>query len=91
MPDKYATTTYATPTIRRKRKGKQDPRHKDYRNKADVVSFLDGYAETSNSKELNPIMAHSYINFAHNGLWHINPTTSISNGINPNTSINPNQ
>ena len=33
MPDKYATTTYATPIIR-KRKGKQDPRHKDYRNKA---------------------------------------------------------
>ena len=87
MPDRYTTTTYATPTIRRRRKGKQDPRHKDYRNKADVVSFLDGYAETSNSNELNPLMAHSYINFKHNGMWHINPTTSISNGISPNTPI----
>ena len=87
MPDRYTTTTYATPTIRRKRKGKQDPRHKDYRNKADIVSFLDGYAETSNSNELNPLMAHSYINFKHNGMWHINPTTSISNGISPNTPI----
>ena len=87
MPDKYTTTTYATPTIRRRRKGKQDPRHKDYRNKADIVSFLDGYAETSNSNELNPLMAHSYINFKHNGMWHINPTTSISNGISPNTPI----
>ena len=87
MPDKYTTTTYATPTIRRKRKGKQDPRHKDYRNKADIVSFLDGYAETSNSNELNPLMAHSYINFKHNGMWHINPTTKISNGINPNTPV----
>jgi hypothetical protein len=87
MPDKYTTTTYASPTIRRKRKGKQDPRHKDYRNKADIVSFLDGYAETSNSNELNPLMAHSYINFKHNGMWHINPTTSISNGINPNSPI----
>ena len=82
MPDKYTTTTYATPTIRRKRKGKQDPRHKDYRNKADIVSFLDGYAETSNSNELNPLMAHSYINFKHN-----TPTTKMSNGINPNTPV----
>jgi hypothetical protein len=87
MPDKYATTTYATPTIKRRRKGKQDPRHKDYRNPADVVCILDGNAETSNSKELNPIMAHSYINFAHNGLWHLHPTTEISNGFNPNSSI----
>jgi len=37
MPDKYAATTYATPTIKRRRNGKQDPRHKDYRNPADVV------------------------------------------------------
>ena len=87
MPDRFSSTTYATPTIRRKRKGKQDPRHKDYRNKADIVSFLDGYAETSNSNELNPLMAHSYINFKHNGMWHINPTTKISNGISPNTPI----
>ena len=87
MPDKYTTTTYATPTIRRKRKGKQDRRHKDYRNKSDIVSFLDGYAETSNSNELNPLMAHSYINFKHNGMWHIRPTTKISNGISPNTPV----
>jgi hypothetical protein len=84
QPDKYATTTYATPTIKKKRKGAQNPRRLDYRNPNDVVSLLDGYAETSNLKELNPLMAHSYINFAHNGLWHLHPTTRISNGINPN-------
>ena len=87
MPDKYTSTTYATPTIKRRRKGKQDPKRLDYRNPSDVVSMLDGYAETSNLKELNPLMAHSYINFAHNGLWHLHPTTRISNGINPNTAI----
>ena len=84
MPDKYATTTYATPTIKPRRKGKQDQRHKDYRNPNDVVSMLDGYAETSDLKEINPLLAHSYINFAHNGKWHLHPTTRISNGINPN-------
>ena len=52
-----------------------------------LVSFLDGYAETSNSNELNPLMAHSYINFKHNGMWHIRPTTKISNGISPNTPV----
>ena len=87
MPDKCTSTTYATPTIKRRRKGKQDPKRLNYRNPSDVVSMLDGYAETSNLKELNPLMAHSYINFAHNGLWHLHPTTKISNGINPNTSI----
>ena len=87
MPDKYTSTTYATPTIKRRRKGKQDPKRLDYRNPSDVVSMLDGYAETSNLKELNPLMAHSYINFAHNGLWHLHPTTKISNGVNPNTAI----
>ena len=75
MPDKYTSTTYATPTIKRRRKGKQDPRRLDYRNPSDVVSMLDGYAETSNLRELNPLMSHSYINFAHNGLWHLHPTT----------------
>ena len=37
-PNKYSTTTYATPTIKPKRKGKQDPRHMDFRNKNDIVS-----------------------------------------------------
>ena len=54
MPDKYTSTTYATPTIKRRRKGKQDPKRLDYRNPSDVVSMLDGYAETSNLKEPNP-------------------------------------
>jgi hypothetical protein len=87
MPDKYTSTTYATTTIKRRRKGKQDPKRLDYRNPSDVVSMLDGYAETSNSKELNPLMSHSYIKFAHNGLWHLHPTTKISNGISPNEPI----
>ena len=87
MPDKYTSTTYATPTIKRRRKGKQDPKRLDYRNPSDAVSMLDGYAETSNLKELNPLMSHSYIKFAHNGLWHLHPTTKISNGISPNEPI----
>ena len=87
QPDKYATTTYATPTIKKKRKGAQNPRRLDHRNPNDVVSLLDGYAETSNLKELNPLMSHSYIKFAHNGLWHLHPTTKISNGINPNQPL----
>ena len=87
MPDRFTSTTYATPTIKRRRKGKQNPKRLDYRNPADVVSILDGYAENSNLKELNPLMAHSYINFAHNGLWHLHPTTQISNGIHPNQPI----
>ena len=62
QPHKYNTTTYATPTIKRKRHGKQDPRRLDYRNPTDVVSILDGYAVTSDLKEMNPLMSHSYIN-----------------------------
>ena len=87
QPDKYATTTYATPTIKKKRKGAQNPRRLDYRNPNDVVSLLDGDAETINLKDFNPLMAHSYINFGHNGLWHLHPTTKISNGINPNQPL----
>ena len=85
MPDRYTSTTYATPTTKRKRKGKQNSKRHDYRNSSDVVSMFDGYAETSNLKEPNPLMAHSYINFAHTGSWHLHPTTKISNGINPNS------
>ena len=84
QPNRFATTTYATPTIKPKRKGKQDPRRLDYRNKNDIVSALDGYAITNDSGEFNPLMAHSYIGFEGNGLYNINPGTKISNGIRPN-------
>ena len=87
MPERFATTTYATPTIKPRRKGKQDPKRLDLRNPNDVVSLLDGYAETSNWNEINPLLAHSYINFSHQGKWHLHPTTKISNGINPNHPI----
>ena len=86
-PIRFATTTFATPAIKKKRKGKQDPRRLDFRNPSDPVSMLDGYAETSDWKELNPLLAHSYINFAHQGMWHLHPTTKISSGINPNHPI----
>ena len=46
-PNKYQTTAYATPAVKPKRKGKQDPRHRDFRNPNDPVSMLDGYAITS--------------------------------------------
>ena len=87
QPNKFATTTYATPTIKPRRKGKQDPRRIDLRNPNDVVSMLDGYAETSSFSDWNPIIAHTYKNFEGQGMWHIRPTTRISNGINPNTAI----
>ena len=87
MPDRFSSTTYATPTIKRKRKGKQDPRRLDYKNRGDVVAMLDGYAEVSDFKELNPLVAHTYLNFAHNGKWNLHPTTSIDNGFNPNQPL----
>ena len=87
MPDRFSSTTYATPTIKRKRKGKQDPRRLDYKNRGDVVAMLDGYAEVSDFKELNPLVAHTYLNFALNGKWNLHPTTSIDNGFNPNQPL----
>eukprot|EP00438_Fugacium_kawagutii_P024635 Skav212835 [mRNA] locus=scaffold2466:221373:224323:+ [translate_table: standard] len=66
QPNRFSTTTYATPTVKPRRKGKQDPRHKDYRNPNDIVSMLDGYAETSDFKDFNPIIAHTFKNFEGN-------------------------
>ena len=86
-PNKYQTTTYATPAVKPKRKGKQDPRHRDWRNPNDPVSALDGYAITSDLNEPNMITSHDFKHFAGNGLWHIRPTTTISNGFNPNSPI----
>ena len=84
FPNRFETTTYATPAVKPKRKGKQDPRHRDWRNPNDVVSALDGYAITSNFDDPNPLTAHGYMNFAGNGLIRVNPSTNISNGIRPN-------
>ena len=84
QPNKYSTITYATPTIKPKRKGKQNPRHKDFRNPADVVSALDGYAITSDFPEPNPIKAHSFNNFSGIGPFDMHPSTTVSQGFNPN-------
>ena len=84
QPNKFESTTYATPAVKPKRKGKQDPRRRDFRNPNDVVSALDGYAITSSFDDPNPLTAHGYMNFAGNGLIRINPSTRISNGFNPN-------
>ena len=73
QPNKFETTTYATPAVKPKRTGKQDPRRRDYRNPNDPVSVLDGYAITSSFDETNPIVAHGFANFAGNGLIRINP------------------
>ena len=75
FPNRFQTTTYATPAVKPKRKGKQDPKHKDYRNPNDPVSMLDGYAITSDYNEPNMITSHGFKNFAGNGLYHIRPTT----------------
>eukprot|EP00438_Fugacium_kawagutii_P036448 Skav213609 [mRNA] locus=scaffold1971:127708:131034:+ [translate_table: standard] len=69
QPNRFHTTTYATPTIKKKRHGKQDPRRIDLRNPTDVVSILDGYAITSDLKEPNPLMSHSYINWEGQGQY----------------------
>ena len=84
FPNKYETTVYATPAVKPKRKGKQDPRHRDFRNPNDPVSILDGYAITSSFDDPNPIVSHGFSNFAGNGLIRIRPSTNISNGFNPN-------
>ena len=84
QPNRFETTTYATPAVKPKRKGKQDPRRRDWRNPNDVVSALDGYAITSSFDDPDPLTAHGYMNFAGNGLIRGNPSTSISNGIRPN-------
>ena len=84
FPNKYETTTYATPAVKPKRKGKQNPKHRDWRNPNDPVSVLDGYAITSDFNDTNPLVAHGFQNFAGNGLIRIRPSTNISNGINPN-------
>ena len=84
FPNRFETTTYATPAVKPKRKGKQDPRHRDWRNPNDPVSALDGYAITSNFDDPNPLVAHGFSNFAGNGLIRIHPSTRISNGIRPN-------
>ena len=84
QPNRFETTTYATPAVKPKRKGKQDPRRRDWRNPNDPVSILDGYAITSSFDDPNPIVSHGFANFAGNGLIRIRPSTNISNGINPN-------
>ena len=88
QPNRFATTTYATPAIKPRRKGKkQHPRRLDYRNPNDIVSMWDGYAETSDFSDWNPIIAHTYKNFEGTGMFHIRPTTHISNGIQPNEAL----
>eukprot|EP00438_Fugacium_kawagutii_P011312 Skav205067 [mRNA] locus=scaffold142:350785:354358:- [translate_table: standard] len=66
QPNRFSTTTYATPTIKPRRKGKQNPKRLDYRNPNDVISMLDGYAETSDFKDWNVLVAHTYKNFEGN-------------------------
>ena len=84
FPNRFETTTYATPAVKPKRKGKQNPKHRDYRNPNDPVSVLDGYAITSSFNDPNPLVSHGFSNFAGNGLIRIRPSTRISNGFNPN-------
>eukprot|EP00438_Fugacium_kawagutii_P017939 Skav236599 [mRNA] locus=scaffold3534:80688:83717:- [translate_table: standard] len=63
QPNRFNSTTYATPTIKKKRHGKQDPKRLDFRNPHDIISILDGYAETSNFQGINPLIQHSYKQF----------------------------
>ena len=81
---KFATTSYATPAIKKKRHGKQNPHRLDYRNKGDLVSALDGYAETQDINEWNPLVAHTFKIFKGNGRFALSAGTDISKGIRPN-------
>ena len=87
QPNKFATTTYATPTARKKRHGKQHPHRLDYRMKNGPVSALDGYAETKDRGEWNPLVAHSVLPFKRTARFAINPESRITNGINANIQI----
>ena len=60
FPNKYETTVYATPAVKPKRKGKQNPKHRDFRNPNDPASVLDGYAITSNFNDTNPLVAPGF-------------------------------
>eukprot|EP00438_Fugacium_kawagutii_P024324 Skav216808 [mRNA] locus=scaffold135:18520:21602:+ [translate_table: standard] len=71
MPNRFTSTTYATPTIKKKRHGKQDPKRIDLRNPNDIVSILDGYAETSDFQGINPVIQHTYKNFDEQGIEYI--------------------
>ena len=86
FPNRFESTTYATPAVKPKRKKgeKQDPRRRDWRNPNDPVSVLDGYAITSSFNDPNPLVSHGFSNFAGNGLIRIRPSTNISNVFNPN-------
>ena len=84
QPNRFATTTYATPAIKKKRHGKQNPHRLDFRNKGDLVSALDGYAERQDIDEWNPLVTHTFKTFEGNGRFAINAGTDISNGIRPN-------
>ena len=77
QPNKFATTTYATPAIKKKRHGKQNPHRLDFRNKGDLVSALDGYAETQDIDEWNPLVAHTFKTFEGNGRFAINAGTDF--------------
>ena len=84
QPNRFVSTTYATPAIKKKRHGKQNPHRLDYRNTGDLVSAQDGYAETQDINEWNPLVAHTFKTFEGNGRFAINTGTDISNGIRPN-------
>ena len=69
-------------------KGSKTQRRLDYRNPSDVVSMLDGYAETSNLNELNPFDVAFLHKFC--SQWLMASSSyhkKFSNGIYPNTSI----
>ena len=83
MPDKYQTTTYATPTFSRGGKPK-NPKHLSIRNKGDVISIFDNAAMTLDNSEWNPLVNHSFKNVEGQGRFEINAGTQISAGINPN-------
>ena len=49
--------------------------------------MMDGYVITSGFSETNPIVGHGFAHFAGNGLTRSRPSTSVSNGFNPNVYV----
>ena len=74
-----------TPHQRLRKRDKESKTQEELtlRNPNDIVSILDGYAITSDFQGSNPLIQHSYKQFEGQGMYHMRPTTHISNGINP--------
>ena len=81
--NRFATTVYSSPLISGAHQPK-DPRNLKFRNRGDVIAAFDDAAITGEIESPNLLDKHGYQNWEGQGLTSINPTTTISNGFDPN-------